>query len=161
MGPAHEFSRPGVPCDRGRQQRGPAGCRHGASMGDRSGTPAREAAAAAALRALFPAGRVRRASQIHIAQRALRPAVGDRISGTAPVSPMIVRSMRLAVLSLLLQGCVAAAAAADQSSGAPLPARITLEDSVDAPSAAPEMTRHGDPATFPIGVRLEAALSKE
>jgi hypothetical protein len=74
---------------------------------------------------------------------------------------MIARSMRLAVLSLLLQGCVAAAAAADQSSGASLPARITLEDSVDAPSAALAMTRHGDPATFPIGVRLEAALSKE
>src|SRR3954452_19833284 len=118
MGPAHEFPRPGVPYDRGGQRSGQAGCRDGASMGDRSRTPTRQAAATAALRALFPTGRVRRASQVPIARRALRPPVHDRIRETAPVSAMIVRPMRLAVFSLLVQVWVAAALSADQTSGA-------------------------------------------
>jgi hypothetical protein len=75
---------------------------------------------------------------------------------------MIVRSTRLAVLTLLVQVCVAAALAAEQTNAAPvLTPRITLEDSLDAPSAALAMTRHGDPSPFPIGVRLETALTKE
>ena len=110
----------------------------------------------------FRLERVCRASQLHIARRPLRPPVGDHIDGTPPSSPMIVRSIRAVVVALLLLLSVAAAVATGQTSGAPVqPPRIALEDSLDAPYEALSLIRRDAPSSFPIGVRLETALSKD
>lgn len=75
---------------------------------------------------------------------------------------MIVRSIRAVVVALLLLLSVAAAVATGQTSGAPVqPPRIALEDSLDAPYEALSLIRRDAPSSFPIGVRLETALSKD
>ncbi|MEN3337090.1 MAG: hypothetical protein V7647_766 [Acidobacteriota bacterium] len=63
------------------------------------------------------------------------------------------------VLSAFVFFNAAGVAAGEQRGPSNRAPRITIEDAVDAPSAALQIARREDGSTFPVGVRLEASLT--